>query len=152
MITKINNLAINKPAQQSDHILTLSLGILSQLKYSDLSWTLRNTSFCTLFMLSPPSHNTLDNVICFIALNWSTVNTPGFSYQNLNLKNKYCDILQLIIQNMAKEYLLIIFRKLQKYCINKQLVSYLPTVTICGGFPPWRLSNGNFERAILSTI
>ena len=30
--------------------------------------------------------------------------------------------------------------------------SYLPCVTICGGFSPWRLPNGNFERAILSTV
>ena len=30
--------------------------------------------------------------------------------------------------------------------------TYPPTVTICGGFPPWRLPSGNFVRSILSTI
>ncbi len=73
------------PSQQSCHMRRSIWGMSSQLLYPWGSSATLKTSCWTRVMLSPLSHSTRVREACFNCVSWAGVNTPGFSYQNLNV-------------------------------------------------------------------
>ena len=73
------------PLQHSVQNLRSISGIKLHLRSGDSSPSFVNrNAFSTISAISSPeSHITLLRVACLICTNWSGLNTPGFSYQNL---------------------------------------------------------------------